>query len=74
MRLRPKSHAAKKNVVPVDPVAMIAVAVPVAMTVLQHAVPAVLQVPMRLLQTVATSLLKPQVQLHRNLPFSASVK
>jgi hypothetical protein len=64
----------KKSVVPVDPVAMTAVAVLVAMTVLQHVVPAVLPVPMRLLQTVATSLLKPQVLRHRNLPFSASVK
>jgi hypothetical protein len=63
-----------KNVVPVDPVAMTAAAVLVAMTVLQLVVPAVLLVPMRLLQTVATNLLKPQVLRHRNLPFSASVK
>jgi hypothetical protein len=69
-----KPHVLTTSAAHVAHVVMTAVVVQVAMTVLQHAVRVVQQAAMLLLLTVATSLLKPQVPWHRNLPFSASVK
>ena len=55
-------------------VAMIAAAVLVATIVRQRAVLVVLLVATRRQPMVPTSQQKPQVQLHRNLPFSASAR
>ena len=64
----------KKSAARAVHVAMTAVAVLVATIVRQRVVLAVLLVATRRQPMVPTSQQKPQVQLHRNLPFSASAR